>query len=104
MVHAGLMSERALLVMASQHQQPTEVSLGNHSSETLYALTSESGMTATVEESGPLQFLQKRNQRRTGDTCIREVALAESVNCSGCSPNTVQRLSLRAAELAFSSH
>ncbi|KFQ50900.1 Adenylyl cyclase-associated protein 1, partial [Pelecanus crispus] len=29
MVHAGLMSERALLVMASQHQQPAEVSLGN---------------------------------------------------------------------------
>lgn len=26
MVHAGLMSERALLVMASQHQQPAEVS------------------------------------------------------------------------------
>lgn len=29
MVHAGLMSERALLVMASQHQQPAEVSVGN---------------------------------------------------------------------------
>ncbi|KFR03498.1 Adenylyl cyclase-associated protein 1, partial [Nipponia nippon] len=27
MVHAGLMSERVLLVMASQHQQPTEVKL-----------------------------------------------------------------------------
>ncbi|KFW72840.1 Adenylyl cyclase-associated protein 1, partial [Pygoscelis adeliae] len=53
MVHAGLMSERALLVMASQHQQPTEVSLGNHSSETLYALTSESGMTATAPKPGP---------------------------------------------------
>ncbi|KFV95615.1 Adenylyl cyclase-associated protein 1, partial [Fulmarus glacialis] len=53
MVHVGLMSERALLVMASQHQQPTEVSLGNHSSETLYALTSELGMTATAPKPGP---------------------------------------------------
>lgn len=90
MVHAGLMSERALLVMASQHQQPTEVSLRNRSSETLCASTSESGMTDAVGESGPLQLLQKRNQRRTGGTCIHEVALAESVNCSGCSPDTGQ--------------
>ncbi|KFV00268.1 Adenylyl cyclase-associated protein 1, partial [Tauraco erythrolophus] len=40
MVHVGLMSERALLVTASQHQQPTEVSLGSHLSEALCALTS----------------------------------------------------------------
>ncbi|KFR16528.1 Adenylyl cyclase-associated protein 1, partial [Opisthocomus hoazin] len=38
MVHAGLMSERALLVMASQHQQPAEVSLGNRSSETFCSM------------------------------------------------------------------
>lgn len=90
MVHAGLMSERALLVMASQHQQPAEVSLGNHSSETFYALASESGMTASLGESRPLQLLQKRNQERTGDTCIYEKALAESVNCCEWSPNTRQ--------------
>lgn len=84
MVHAGLMSERALLVMASQHQQPTEVSLGNLSSETLYSLTSEQGMAAAEGESGPLQLLQARNRRRTGDSCILEVALAKSMNCSEC--------------------
>ncbi|KFV75093.1 Adenylyl cyclase-associated protein 1, partial [Dryobates pubescens] len=32
MVHAGLMSERAILVMASQHRQPEEVSVGGLSS------------------------------------------------------------------------
>lgn len=90
MVHVGLMSERALLVTASQHQQPAEVSLGNHLPVTLYTLTSELEMTGSVGESGLLQLLQNRNQRRTGDACIHGVALAASVNYSGCSPNTEQ--------------
>ncbi|KFP93229.1 Adenylyl cyclase-associated protein 1, partial [Haliaeetus albicilla] len=53
MVHVGLMSERALLVTASQHQQPAEVSLGNHLPVTLYALTSELEMTGSAPKPGP---------------------------------------------------
>lgn len=43
MVHAGLMSERALLVVASQHQQPAEVSVGNQK-----PLPSGSGVAESV--------------------------------------------------------
>lgn len=101
MVHAGFMTERSLLVTASQHQQPSEVSLGNHM---LCALTWEHRMTAVVGEAGTFQFLQKRNQRRSGDSLIHKAGVVEGVNCCGCSPSTGQNSEgwFVVTELAFS--
>lgn len=42
-------------------------------------------MPAVVGKAGTFQFLQKRNQRKTGDSWINKAGVAEGVNCCGCS-------------------
>lgn len=81
------MSERALLVMASQHQQPAEVSLGNRLSE-LVCPDLRAGDGSKRSAIWAITVAPNEEPERTGDTPIREVTLAESANCSGCSPNT----------------
>lgn len=81
------MSERALLVMASQHQQPAEVSLGNRLSE-LVCPDLRAGDGSKRSAIWAVTVAPNEEPERTGDTPIREVTLAESANCCGCSPNT----------------
>lgn len=81
MVHAGLMSERSVLVTASQHQQPAEVS-GKSPQET--------GSRGWLQFEGDLGHsgCSKRNQRLR-DAWIH-AALAEGVKRCGCSPSAGQ--------------
>lgn len=68
------MSERALLVMASQHQQPAEVSLGNHLSE-LVCPDLRAGDGSKRSAIWAVTVAPNEEPERTGDTPIREVTL-----------------------------
>lgn len=87
MVHAGLMSERSVLVTASQHQQPAEVSGKSLPQETWVPLPGSRGWLRFEGDLGHFGC-SKRNQR-LGDAWIH-AALAEGVNCCGCSPSAGQ--------------
>lgn len=92
MVHAGLMSERAILVMASQQRQPEEVSVGDH--QALAALPSVRDV-CSGGRSGPFQMLQMRNWMQVAQILLHNMAPADSMNCSGAGPVLGRALELQ---------